>query len=274
VTAFNVWGANGLLSRRTGTTSVYDTFDPQGSVVQRLDANENILSASAYDAWGNLLVPNPNDPFGYEAQWGYYTDNETSLLPLTHRYYDPGQGRIVTRDPVGYSGGVNLHGYVGNGVERGIDPSGKIVKFCWRPVTWALPEENYGHWFVFTSKCGCIGYDPHQGIIMGSVAPNNIGGCRANLGGYGIGYLHCSILTITPQQEQCLCEEGGIAKNGGSIDGQKWWPGYGLSPSGPRYNLWGHSCEDFTTAIIGGCNINSNLPIPDRWLIPFPLLAE
>ena len=124
VTAVNVWSANGLLSRRTGTASVYYTFYPQGSVVQRLDANENILSASAYDAWGNLLVPNPNDPFGYEAQWGYYTDNETGLLLLTHRYYDPGQGRFVTRDPKGYSGGINLYGYVGNGVEERQDISG------------------------------------------------------------------------------------------------------------------------------------------------------
>jgi hypothetical protein len=53
VTAFNVWGMIGLLSRRTGTTIVYYTFDPQGSVVQRLDGNQNVLSASVYDAWGN-----------------------------------------------------------------------------------------------------------------------------------------------------------------------------------------------------------------------------
>jgi RHS repeat-associated protein len=112
VTAFNVWGMIGLLSRRTGTTSVYNTFDPQGSVVQRLDGNQNILSTSAYDAWGNPLVPKQNDPFGYNAQWRYYTDNETGLILLTHRYYDPTQGRFLTRDPIGYEGGVNLYGYV------------------------------------------------------------------------------------------------------------------------------------------------------------------
>ena len=79
-TAFNVWGMNGLLSRRMGTASVYYTFDPQGSVVQRLDANQNILSTSAYDAWGNPLVANPNDPFGYDAQWGYYTDIDIRII--------------------------------------------------------------------------------------------------------------------------------------------------------------------------------------------------
>ncbi len=124
VTAFNVWGANGLLSRRTGTANVYYTFDPDGSVVQRLDINQNILSTSAYDAWGNPLVANPNDPFGYDAQWGYYTDNETGLLLLTHRYYDPTQGRFLTRDPIGFIGSINPYLYVWNNSIHIKDPLG------------------------------------------------------------------------------------------------------------------------------------------------------
>ena len=76
---------------------------------------------------GNPLVANPNDPFGYEAQWGYYTDNETGLLLLTHRYYDPTQGRFLTRDPIGYEGGVDLYGYAGNNTVGGLDWSGDIT---------------------------------------------------------------------------------------------------------------------------------------------------
>ena len=86
-----------------------------------------ILSASAYDAWGNPLVPNANDPFGYDAQWGYYTDNETGLLLLTHRYYDPMQRRFLTSDSIGYAGGVNQYGYVENEVVYGADPLGEYV---------------------------------------------------------------------------------------------------------------------------------------------------
>ena len=80
VTAFNVWGANGLLSRRLGAASIFHTLDPQGSVVQRLDINQIILSISACDAWGNPLIPNPCDPFGCEAQSGYYTDIDIGLI--------------------------------------------------------------------------------------------------------------------------------------------------------------------------------------------------
>jgi RHS repeat-associated protein len=47
-------------------------------------------------------------PYGYKGQWGYYTDGETGLLLLTHRYLDPAMGRFLTRDPIGFDGGINL----------------------------------------------------------------------------------------------------------------------------------------------------------------------
>jgi len=64
------------------------------------------------------------DPFGFGAQAGYYTDVETGLVLCTHRYYDPATGRWLTRDPIGYRGGVNLYGYVENNPENDTDASG------------------------------------------------------------------------------------------------------------------------------------------------------
>ena len=46
------------------------------------------------------------DPVAFGGQQGYYFD-ATSLYFLTHRYYDPNAGRFVTRDPIGYKGGLN-----------------------------------------------------------------------------------------------------------------------------------------------------------------------
>jgi RHS repeat-associated protein len=57
-----------------------------------------------------------NTPYGTKGQWGYYTDGETGLLLLTHRYLDPATGMFLTRDPSGFEGGINLYAYVGNGV--------------------------------------------------------------------------------------------------------------------------------------------------------------
>lgn len=54
VKAVNSWGANGLLSRRTISTnsSVFYTFDMQGSAAQRLDSSGNILGSYGFDAFG------------------------------------------------------------------------------------------------------------------------------------------------------------------------------------------------------------------------------
>ncbi len=128
MTAENTWGVNGLICRNTGSATYY-TFDPQGSVVQQLDASQNILSTCLYDAWGGRVMGSNPGPFGYDGQWGYTTDGETGLLLLTHRYYDPSQGRFLTRDPIGYAGGVNLYGYVGDNSPNGIDPYGWKNKF-------------------------------------------------------------------------------------------------------------------------------------------------
>jgi hypothetical protein len=49
---------------------------------------------------------------------------ETGLSLLTNRYYDGGTGRFLTRDPIGYKGGLNLYGFTGNNPVNGSDPSG------------------------------------------------------------------------------------------------------------------------------------------------------
>lgn len=130
--------------------TIYYTYDPQGNVVQRLVSE---ISGYAPDGNGAEFQPNGvvpldsenydafgeqhwdvdlwsgqqeayQDPFGYGAQWGYYTDNETGLVLMGHRYYAYGNGHFLTRDPTGYAGGINLYGFVGNNPITRTDPSG------------------------------------------------------------------------------------------------------------------------------------------------------
>jgi uncharacterized protein RhaS with RHS repeats len=41
------------------------------------------------------------------------------------RYYDPQVGRFISKDPIGYQGGINLFGYVANNPINYIDPQGE-----------------------------------------------------------------------------------------------------------------------------------------------------
>ena len=86
-------------------------------------------------------TPSTNDPYaGFGGQFGYYTDFETGLQLCTFRYYDSANGRWLTRDPIGYSGGVNLYGYVGNNPVNFMDFWG-LVKTKIGAVTFDISDD-------------------------------------------------------------------------------------------------------------------------------------
>ena len=127
VTFTNTWGANGLISRRdeSASSTRFYLWDERGSAAQRLDSSGAVIGSYSFTAWGKRSGGTGGDPYtGFGGQYGYYTDYETGLILCTHRYYDPNNGRWLTRDPIGYDGGINLYGYVGNDPTGFLDPSG------------------------------------------------------------------------------------------------------------------------------------------------------
>ena len=126
VTATNSFGANGLISRHNGSSEFY-SFDSEDNLAQRTDDVGNVLSDYLFSSHGSRLNGASSGPFGYRTRLGYYTDNVTQISLLTHRYYDAGSGRFLTRDPISYKGGINLYAYVQNNPMRFSDPSGLVL---------------------------------------------------------------------------------------------------------------------------------------------------
>ena len=133
----NGWAADGLRARLENGVAYDFAYDPQGNLIQRQSAGAYTVGYAAYDqaiyeGYGALrqdvkrtasktggAATTPRDPVGFGGQFGYYTDTETGLLCLTHRYYDPGTGKFINRDPIGYQGGMNLYGFAdGNPVNE------------------------------------------------------------------------------------------------------------------------------------------------------------
>ena len=194
-------------------------------------------------------------PYGYKGQWGYYTDGETGLLLLIHRYLDPATGRFLTRDLIGFEGGINLYAYVGNGVVMEIDPRGTAVRFCARPVVGFQGWLGSGggdidtwHWFLWTESCGCLGYGP-TGAETPSKRINRVGGviptCLGNLGDYGVGSVVCWDIGVSVGQERCLCKLARNAAQGYVMCGRIW----------NNYNPFRQNCQDFVNCLLKKCGL-------------------
>ncbi len=82
------------------------------------------------------------DAQGFQGQFGAYTDTETGLVLMGHRYYDAGTGRFLTRDPIGYQGGINLYGFTGNNPVNESDPNGTQEDAADVKTEDLLPEDD------------------------------------------------------------------------------------------------------------------------------------
>ena len=73
---------------------------------------------------------------------GYWHDTETGLSQTQNRYYNPNLSTWINRDPIGYQGGNNLYGYVGDDPTSQTDPTG--LANLWNPITWGLNNPSQG----------------------------------------------------------------------------------------------------------------------------------
>ena len=92
------------------------------------DQRGEIAWSGKYQAWGlakekrtdSATRENIRNPLRFQGQ---YFDTETGLHYNRYRYYDPQVGRFISKDPIGFAGGLNVYAYAPNPVGW-VDPFG------------------------------------------------------------------------------------------------------------------------------------------------------
>ena len=138
----------------------FPACDGNGDVAALVNAaNGNISGQYEYGAFadgspeGTLRVSWPMGVTNHLRFSTKYQDDESGLVYYGERYYHPGTGRWLGRDPIAEEGGLNLFGFVGNSPANDVDPTGTDDMYllrsakmpprasCWRP-RWA----TRGYW--------------------------------------------------------------------------------------------------------------------------------
>ncbi|RFB34844.1 wall-associated protein [Brevibacillus sp. VP] len=139
--ACNIWG-NELLYRDDvkGEKQGYYYTNAHGDIVEIKDKAGQTLNKYEYDLWGNVESKQEkmSNPFLYA---GEMYDEESGLIYLRARYYDPNDGRFITEDT--YKGQVdnplslNRYTYVHNNPVSNVDPTGNWCES--KDGRWAHP---------------------------------------------------------------------------------------------------------------------------------------
>jgi RHS repeat-associated protein len=97
--------------------------DPLQSVVGLSGHNGDVLNLASYGPFGETQAQSGN--VGNFLQYtGREKDPDTGLYQVRARYYDPETGRFISRDPIGFAGGINQYVYCGADPVNANDPSG------------------------------------------------------------------------------------------------------------------------------------------------------
>ncbi|MCI0556346.1 MAG: RHS repeat-associated core domain-containing protein, partial [Anaerolineae bacterium] len=121
--AVYIYGLNGAVAKRVGTTVLFLLKDHLGSTRVVMDATGLVRTYYDYDALGNLIRTGTTNEVKY--QFTGQEIDESSLHNYRARLYDSDLGKFYAVDPAG--GAISPYLYVGNDPISFVDPSGRVA---------------------------------------------------------------------------------------------------------------------------------------------------
>ena len=180
--AGGIGGLLAMVDHRHGGVAYFYACDGLGHVRALINATTGADAAQYdYGPFGELLrATGPmarENPFRFSTK---YQDDETDFVYFGHRWYEPGTGCWLSRDPAEESGGANLYAFVRNDPLNAIDPLGReeftSITVKRKRVQWLAllrsklgkkpsPDDPYGHWWLeFDGES--YGWWPKNGVTL------------------------------------------------------------------------------------------------------------
>ena len=108
-------GVGGLLAVSVDGAFHVPCYDHNENIVRYVSETGTVAAQYIYDPYGNVVES--SGPLADTFAFGFSTkcrDRETGLVAYQRRFYSPGLGRWLTRDPIEEVGGENLYAFCQN----------------------------------------------------------------------------------------------------------------------------------------------------------------
>ncbi|HEX7910987.1 MAG TPA: RHS repeat-associated core domain-containing protein [Paraburkholderia sp.] len=123
---YQAGGPDELTFRRIGDDASQDRHvlrDANNNVIALTDADQQSQTQYSYEPYGAMIQTGVADP--NTQQYSGRENDGTGLYYYRNRYYNPGIGRFISEDAIGYaSGQTNAYAYVGGNPVQFRDPAG------------------------------------------------------------------------------------------------------------------------------------------------------
>ena len=131
-------GPRGVEFRRDDTTGEirWYHYDGLGSAIAEVDETGSITASRYYKAFGGVHSTSgtPTGDHKFVGSLGHTSEDDTGLIYMRARYYDPEIGRFISEDPA--RDGVNWYVYCRNNPINLVDDTGEKAKDVIEALVW------------------------------------------------------------------------------------------------------------------------------------------